>query len=127
MGKRITERDASVGRKIRAVRLQRKLSQTALADGLGITFQQVQKYENGTNRVGAGRLADMAEILQIPISMFFEDAGINPSTKPLLEVADSSGALRLVQAYDEIDRDTRKALIHLAEAIAGQTVKPSRR
>jgi transcriptional regulator with XRE-family HTH domain len=53
--------DVEIGRKIRALRLERGLSQTDLADGIGLTFQQVQKYEKGTNRVSAGRLVQIAD------------------------------------------------------------------
>ena len=128
MAKRVTARDVSVGHRIRALRLQRNLTQTALADRLDITFQQVQKYEKGTNRVGAGRLADIADILEVPVSYFFEDAAISPSAKPLLELADTAGALRLFQAYDRINGDTvQKALIRLAEAIATTAPKAARR
>ena len=128
MRKRPTPRDASVGQRIRALRLQRSMSQTALADRLEITFQQVQKYEKGTNRIGAGRLSEVAEILEVPVSVFFDDAEVNSSAKPLLEVADTAGALRLFQAYDRIEEDgVQKALIRLAEAIATQPAKVARR
>src|SRR6266705_3147392 len=63
-------RDAEIGKRIRARRLERGLSQTELGQRLGVTFQQVQKYEKGTNRVGAGRLQRVAEILDVPITFF---------------------------------------------------------
>src|ERR1700704_6458641 len=65
--------DAHVGLRIRAARLAAGLSQERLANALGVTFQQVQKYEKGVNRVGAGRLSDSARILSVPVSFFFED------------------------------------------------------
>jgi transcriptional regulator with XRE-family HTH domain len=65
--------DIDVGNKIRLRRRLTGMSQTALGTALGITFQQVQKYEKGTNRVGASRLSDMARILGVPVSYFFED------------------------------------------------------
>lgn len=65
--------DAHIGQRIRLLRGVRKLSQEKLATALGITFQQVQKYERGTNRVGAGRLYEMARILSVPIGFFFDD------------------------------------------------------
>src|SRR5712691_6511342 len=64
-------RDMEVGRRIRAQRLVRGLSQTDLGRSLGITFQQVQKYEKGANRVGAGRLTRIAEVLGMPVAFFF--------------------------------------------------------
>ncbi|MCB8835790.1 helix-turn-helix domain-containing protein, partial [Escherichia coli] len=63
--------DIDVGNKIRLRRRLTGMSQTALGTALGITFQQVQKYEKGTNRVGASRLSDMARILGVPVSYFF--------------------------------------------------------
>ena len=64
-------RDAEVGRRVRSRRLECRLSQTELADRIGVTFQQVQKYEKGVNRIGAGRLQRISEALEVPISFFF--------------------------------------------------------
>src|SRR5947199_6026568 len=64
--------DAHVGLRIRAARLAAGLSQERLGHELGVTFQQVQKYEKGRNRVGASRLSDAAKILSVPVSFFFE-------------------------------------------------------
>src|ERR1700745_3256386 len=66
--------DQHVGSRVRMRRVMLKLSQTDLADGLGVSFQQVQKYEKGTNRIGASRLQQISEILQVPVSFFFEGA-----------------------------------------------------
>src|ERR1700688_666788 len=66
--------DRSVGRRIRILRVSRGLSQTALASELGLTFQQLQKYENGVNRVSASKLHDIARILGVEVASFFEDA-----------------------------------------------------
>lgn len=65
--------DVHVGRRIRLLRGLRKYSQEKLAKALGITFQQVQKYERGTNRIGAGRLYEMARILGVPVGFFFDE------------------------------------------------------
>ncbi|MCX8666962.1 helix-turn-helix transcriptional regulator [Acetobacteraceae bacterium B3987] len=65
--------DAHVGRRIRLLRGLRKYSQEKLAKALGITFQQVQKYERGANRVGAGRLYELAQILEVPVGFFFDE------------------------------------------------------
>jgi transcriptional regulator with XRE-family HTH domain len=70
--RRADTRDAEVGRRVRSRRLEQKLSQTELADKIGVTFQQVQKYEKGTNRIGAGRLQRIGEALEVPITFFFE-------------------------------------------------------
>ena len=66
------EVDRIVGRNIRIYRLAKGLSQTQLADQLGLTFQQVQKYEKGKNRVGAGRLFEISQILDVPLPSMFE-------------------------------------------------------
>src|SRR5580692_1085237 len=73
-GRRTTAVDTHVGLKIRARRNLLGLSQTELADAAGISFQQIQKYEKGTNRVGAGRLQQFSEALGVPPSYFFEGA-----------------------------------------------------
>ena len=67
--------DRHVGARVRMRRLMLDMTQTELGDGLGLTFQQVQKYEKGSNRIGASRLQHIAEILQVPISFFFEGTG----------------------------------------------------
>src|SRR5215203_2065436 len=72
-------RDAEVGRRVRSKRLECSLSQTDLADRVGVTFQQVQKYEKGVNRIGAGRLQRISEALGVPITFFFD---ATPSSRP---------------------------------------------
>jgi len=118
--------DAEIGRKIRAVRLERGLSQSNLADGIGLTFQQVQKYEKGTNRVSAGRLHKIAEMLDIPVTFFY--GGMGPGTKkrgatdPGLAFLQTKGAVRLMRAYAEISsRTTKYALVVLAESLRNKT------
>lgn len=73
-GSRISAVDIHVGRRVKMARLAAGLSQEKLADALGISFQQVQKYENGTNRVGPGRLHAIAKLLNLPVPFFFEGA-----------------------------------------------------
>src|SRR6202162_5278506 len=65
--------DKHVGSRVRMRRMMLSMSQTELGNHIGLTFQQVQKYEKGTNRIGAGRLHEISRILQVPISFFFED------------------------------------------------------
>src|SRR5262244_3396452 len=103
--------DVEVGQRIRIQRLQSGLSQMTLAEQLGVTFQQVQKYEKGVNRVGAGRLTKIAKVLGVPVSTFFgaQDAtsaiertdrgGASSSPLKLLTVP---GALRLLRAYGQL-------------------------
>ena len=114
--------DVEVGQRIRIQRLQSGLSQTALAEQLGVTFQQVQKYEKGVNRVGAGRLTKIANVLGIPVSTFFgaDDAttiarGTASSPLKLLTVP---GALRLLRAYGQLnDGKMRRSILELVENI----------
>ncbi|MDF7674083.1 helix-turn-helix transcriptional regulator [Acetobacteraceae bacterium ESL0709] len=68
-----TSVDVHVGNRIRLIRILRGLSQSRLAESLGITFQQIQKYERGANRVGASRLYEIARVLDVPVSFFFDD------------------------------------------------------
>lgn len=115
-----SQRDERVGRRVRSLRLQRGMSQTQLGERLGLTFQQVQKYEKGTNRIGAGRLQDIAEILAVPVTAFFDPTtGETDSAGSLLELIDTGAGLRLLQAYESIESPAmRSALIKLAEAMA---------
>lgn len=111
-----------IGRRIRALRLERGLSQSNLADSIGLTFQQVQKYEKGMNRVSAGRLQRIAEMLNIPVTFFFASAGTRikkgEATDPGLSFMQTKGAVRLVRAYSEISsRNTKYALVVLAESL----------
>jgi transcriptional regulator with XRE-family HTH domain len=115
-------RDVEVGRRVRAIRLERDMSQSALGKLLGVTFQQVQKYEKGVNRIGAGRLQALAEIFDVPISAFFDEkkeAGDHKGT--LFELADSAGALSLLRAYSSLsDQRLKRSLVQLATAMAAR-------
>ena len=79
--RRADSRDAEVGRRVRSRRLECRLSQTELADRIGVTFQQVQKYEKGVNRIGAGRLQRISEALEVPISFFFSGSAAGGSSR----------------------------------------------
>jgi transcriptional regulator with XRE-family HTH domain len=113
--------DVEIGQRVRAFRLQKGLSQEKLADQLGITFQQVQKYEKGTNRIGAGRLQRIANVLGIPVSDFFaspRQGGAAPTG--LFKLLDKAAALRLLRAYSRIRQPKlQQAIMRLVESIAG--------
>ena len=118
--------DIEVGHRIRIERLARGLSQTALATQLGVTFQQVQKYEKGVNRVGAGRLTKIAEVLGIEVSTFFggkdmvDPDAVKGEASPL-KLLTVSGAFRLLRAYGDIeDSNLRRAIVDLVEQISSQ-------
>src|SRR5215470_11197457 len=72
--KRPTKIDMDVGARMRALRVQSEMSQTTVGNALGLTFQQIQKYEKGTNRIGPARLAAMAKMFKVPVAAFFGDA-----------------------------------------------------
>ena len=115
--------DRRVGARARMRRLMLGMSQEALARGLGITFQQVQKYESGTNRISASRLQHMAEIMQVPVGFFFQDFG-TPKRKQAAApyVSDflaTSDGLALTKAFMTIrDRRLRRCIVYLVKATA---------
>lgn len=118
--KSASKMDKIVGRNIRVHRLIRGLTQEGLGEKLGVTFQQIQKYEKGTNRVGSGRLFQIAALLEVPVTAFFE-GGETPaamkSSSPFDLLADPA-ALRLVQAFAEIpDHKTKRAVLALVESM----------
>lgn len=117
-GGRADANDARVGRNIRALRMAKRMSQTALADEIGVTFQQVQKYENGRNRVSAGRLLRIAAVLHVPvIALLYGAPGLE--RHKTLSVLAYAPAVRLIKAFKTIaDEDLRRALLALIESIA---------
>ena len=110
--------DIELGRRIRLRRLEKGISQIELAGHLGVTFQQVQKYEKGTNRVGAARLQQIAEVLGVDIPFFYDGDGKEPDVDSLL-VLDSVFSLQLLRAYTAIkDKTVQRKLVILVEMIA---------
>jgi transcriptional regulator with XRE-family HTH domain len=115
--------DLAVGNKIRLRRKMAGLSQTALADKLGVTFQQVQKYEKGANRVSASRLQMIASVLKMPVSEFFAGSVSGCNAAPDIEAFYSTTeGIKLTRAFMKItDADVRKSLVGLMEAVARET------
>ena len=116
--KQTTAIDHGVGSRIAFLRAANGLSQSALASALGVSFQQVQKYETGKNRVGAGRLQAIAERLGVPVSSFFEPepASATENGPSLLRV---SGAVELLRAYNQIgDDQMRRDVLSLVKSAA---------
>ena len=121
--------DKHVGSRVRMRRMMLGMSQEKLGDALGLTFQQVQKYEKGTNRIGASRLQHIARILQVSVSFFFEGApeipgqttGMNETPSPAY-VADflaTSDGLALTRAFTRIKNSKlRRRIVDLVEQIA---------
>jgi transcriptional regulator with XRE-family HTH domain len=114
--------DLLVGQNIRIGRQQKGLSQTELAEGIGVTFQQVQKYEKGTNRVGASRIQLIADVLGVPISTLFDGAlgaEPNPQSHSHQYLLAKPHSLRLLLSFGKIKSDaTRLALLHMVEGIS---------
>lgn len=117
--------DVHVGSRVRLRRTLLGMSQEKLAAAIGLTFQQVQKYERGANRIGASRLFDLAQVLNVPISFFYDDMpaelmlqGAETALPPELH---SSESVELVRAYYQIDDEKlRKAVLQLAQAASGE-------
>jgi transcriptional regulator with XRE-family HTH domain len=118
--------DRRVGNRVRMRRMMLGMSQQKLGQALGLTLQQVQKYEKGTNRIGAGRLQHIASIQQVPISFFFEDA---PGLSDVLDESSdyvsgflaTSEGLALTKAYMHIENaKLRRSIVALVKQIAGE-------
>ncbi len=123
--------DVHVGSRVKQRRIVLGMSQDKLAKELGLTFQQVQKYERGTNRIGASRLHDMSRILTVPVAFFFDEMNTHSglaeqgqegfAPNPL----DKRETLELVRAYYRIvDPNVRKRIFDMVKAIANTSVAP---
>jgi transcriptional regulator with XRE-family HTH domain len=128
--------DKYVGSRVRMRRIMLGMSQEKLGESLGLTFQQVQKYEKGTNRIGASRLQQISEILQVPVAFLFEGgpsapnlAGMSEAPSPAY-VADflaTSEGLALTRAFTRItDPKLRRSIVDLVEQMASREL-PDRR
>lgn len=110
--------DVALGTRIRLRRVEQKMSQAELGEHLGVSFQQVQKYEKGVNRVGAGRLQQIATALDVPVMFFYEGDGKKREVESLLFL-DSAFSLRLLRAYASIkDGDVQRKFVALMESWA---------
>ena len=124
-GRRANQTDVAVGQRIRAFRKEANLSQTELADQIGVTFQQLQKYEKGTNRVGAGRLTLIARALDLPIIAFFEGLARpvdkrRVKTERLAEISAVPAAPKLLRAFSNISDSVIQAeLVNFVRALSG--------
>jgi transcriptional regulator with XRE-family HTH domain len=123
--------DAQVGNRVRLRRMLIGMSQERLGELLGLTFQQVQKYEKGVNRIGAGRLFEVSRILGVPIDYFYE--GVNGqlavqtsqssphATPPIMEFVSSGEGLQLSLAFMRIkDPKVRKRMLELVKSLADE-------
>src|SRR6266480_200428 len=120
--------DKHVGSRVRMRRMMLAMSQTKLGDGLDLTFQQVQKYEKGTNRIGASRLQQISHILQVPVAFFFEGApsvpgapkakGSAPSLDYVTDFLTTRDGLALIKAFTQIkNAKVKRQIVDLVEEI----------
>jgi transcriptional regulator with XRE-family HTH domain len=127
--RRIIDFDIEIGRRIRVQRTLRNATQTELATAIGITFQQVQKYENGTNRVSAGKLFQIARFLAVPVNIFFDGletensassrAAATPEHQQLLSFVTSVEGERLYRAFAQIrKKETQRTLLRMVESLS---------
>jgi transcriptional regulator with XRE-family HTH domain len=122
MARRIEPVDAAVGGRVRAYRLSQRMSQAELGRKVGVTFQQIQKYETGANRIGSSRLAKFANALGVQISALFGDEESGRATHsgfdPFVEVLAQPYAARLLKAFGAIrESKLRLSLVQLAETL----------
>lgn len=123
MTKQVEQVDKLVGRNIRIFRTAKGISQTELGNAIGVTFQQVQKYERGFNRVGSSRLAKIAKALDAPVSSFFDNSANSadgPVSGPMVtDLLITPYAVKMLNAFSRLPNDNlRRNLVALAEAMA---------
>jgi transcriptional regulator with XRE-family HTH domain len=109
--------DIELGKRIRLRRVEQKISQAELGDKLGVSFQQVQKYEKGVNRVGAARLQQIASALDVPVTFFYDGDNKSREVESLLFL-DSAFSLRLLRAYSKIKDQTVQRFATVRRACA---------
>ena len=116
--------DVYVGQRIKLRRMTINMSQEALADKTDISFQQIQKYEKGTNRISASRLVEISSLLGVPVEWFFEglpgyDPNQTPMTAPILSFVSTHEGIRIANAFEAIHDPRRQmSIVQLIEAIA---------
>jgi transcriptional regulator with XRE-family HTH domain len=123
--KQVNPIDIQVGNRVRIRRMLIGMSQERLGDLLGLTFQQVQKYEKGVNRIGAGRLFEVSRILNVPVDFFYEGVNAIPAgaseaeSAPVMEFVSSGEGLQLSLAFMKIkDTKVRKRVLDLVKSLA---------
>ncbi len=114
--------DEHVGKRLRHLRKLRGLSQSAVAEALGLTFQQVQKYERGANRISASKLYDAAKLLGVAIETFYEGLTVSGEKMPdadiLASVATDPDVARLVRLFQSAPKSARQQILSLIEVLA---------
>lgn len=118
--RRVGKGDTTLGIRLRLRRVEQKMSQSDLADKLGVSFQQIQKYEKGVNRISAPRLLQIAKLLEVPVTFFYDEDGTKASKEvDSLLFLDSAFSLRLLRAYSSIgSRRLQQDMVNLMESVA---------
>ena len=127
--RRIIDFDIAIGHHIRIQRTLRNVTQTQLADAIGITFQQIQKYEHGTNRISAGKLLQISQFLDVAVDVFFEglekakpssvDGAASAEYRQLRSLITSPEGQRLYRAFSQIrKKETQMTILRMVESLA---------
>ena len=124
--------DKYVGSRVRMRRMLIGMSQEKLGEALGITFQQIQKYEKGSNRIGASRLHHIASVLGVDVEFFFQGVPAAPGSEEstrvsLAEFLALPESDRLVQTFARLPEDARRKVVDLVELLAGGAEAPAQR
>lgn len=112
--------DIEVGAQLRSIRMMRGVSQTELGTTLGLTFQQIQKYEKGINRISVSKLVEMANVLDVSIIDFFNGVKLknNPETKKREPMTTRPETLKLIKAFESIENiATRRQILHIVDTL----------
>ena len=124
-------RDVEAGRRLRAQRLERRLSHKEFGQLIGVSLHQVQKYEAGINRISTDRLQRIAEVLGVPVAFFFDGPGAPSGGEHVfspLDYLSTEPAMRLARAFSKIeDPKIRYAVVQIVECVAGESAKPIRK
>jgi transcriptional regulator with XRE-family HTH domain len=125
--------DVHVGGRVRMRRIEIKMSQETLGDHIGLTFQQIQKYEKGMNRIGASRMQQIARVLKVPASYFFEgapgggDDDEQTITGGFLEFLGTRDGQTLIESFSKItDRELRRSVVDLVQRMAAMQTPPTK-
>ncbi len=126
MPRTINAIDKMIGRNVRIFRKAKGISQSQLGDGIDVTFQQIQKYEKGANRIGSGRLAQIAKFLDVPIARIFENvpggSGNRLSGPVVTDLLAVPHAVDMLQAFAKVSSDSvKRSLVALTRSVSGLT------
>jgi len=120
----VNTHDIAIGQRIRVRRNEVGLSQEELGLKLGVSFQQIQKYEKGMNRVASGKLPELARVLQVPVNYFFETHGSKSAQEAQgIIFEDPRFSIRLLRAYSKLPDDQRRHIVSLMESMAGMGIE----